>query len=159
MSEFDTRDRWVMLGLVVLGLFTVVAAVLSGRSTINYALEVEAGNAAQVWSVETDKNLRRVLSNAAEGSVSGGIHLLEPTILQKQFGDVATDPPTDAKASSSGNRQALANRLNWLTEGLAATIPGGSGDEHVSRMGGFAIPAASSSPRAADSRPISYPAF
>ncbi|HML91624.1 EAL domain-containing protein [Methyloceanibacter sp.] len=139
MSEFDTRDRWIMLGLVVLGLFTVVAAVLSGRSTINYALEVEAGNAAQVWSAETDKTLRRVLSAAAEGSVSGGIHLLEPTILQKQFGDAAAHTPDDAKASSGDNRKVLANRPNWLTEGLAATIPGGAGDEHVSRMGGFAV--------------------
>ncbi|HEX2446748.1 MAG TPA: hypothetical protein VHK26_00995 [Methyloceanibacter sp.] len=38
MTEVGARDRLVMAGLVLLGLLTVTAGVLSGRSTINYFL-------------------------------------------------------------------------------------------------------------------------
>ena len=36
MGEVGAGDRLVMAGLVILGLLTVVAGVLSGRTTINY---------------------------------------------------------------------------------------------------------------------------
>ena len=38
MAEVGARDRLVMAGLVILGLLTVVAGILSGRSTLNYVL-------------------------------------------------------------------------------------------------------------------------
>jgi len=37
-TEIGARDRLVMTGLVLLGLLTVIAGVLSGRSTIDYVL-------------------------------------------------------------------------------------------------------------------------
>jgi hypothetical protein len=42
MTEVGGRDRLIVTGLVVLGLFTVVAGVLSDRSTINYVLGRDA---------------------------------------------------------------------------------------------------------------------
>ncbi|WP_141701535.1 hypothetical protein [Methyloceanibacter marginalis] len=42
MTEVGARDRWIMAGLVTLGLFTVIAGVLSGRSTIDYVLGRDA---------------------------------------------------------------------------------------------------------------------
>jgi hypothetical protein len=57
MAEVGARDRLVMAGLVVLGLLTVVAGVLSGRSTINYVLARDAREAALSWAAEIDKRL------------------------------------------------------------------------------------------------------
>jgi len=50
MTEVGTRDRLVMAGLVVLGLLTVIAGVLSGRSTINYVLARDAREASLSWA-------------------------------------------------------------------------------------------------------------
>jgi hypothetical protein len=57
MAEVGARDRLVIAGLVVLGLLTVVAGVLSGRSTINYVLARDAREAALRWAAEIDKRL------------------------------------------------------------------------------------------------------
>ena len=50
MAEVGARDRLVMSGLVLLGLLTVIAGVLSGRSTINYVLGRDAREAALSWA-------------------------------------------------------------------------------------------------------------
>ena len=50
MKEVGARDRLVMAGLVVLGLLTVIAGVLSGRSTIDYVLARDAREAALSWA-------------------------------------------------------------------------------------------------------------
>lgn len=47
-----------MAGLVTLGLFTVIAGVLSGRSTIDYVLGRDAREAALAWSEKIDAQLR-----------------------------------------------------------------------------------------------------
>ena len=57
MGEVGARDRLVMAGLVILGLLTVVAGVLSGRSTINYVLSRDAREAALSMSAEMEKGL------------------------------------------------------------------------------------------------------
>ena len=59
MKEDGARDRLIMAGLVVLGLFTVVAGVLSGRSTIDYVLGRDARQAALTWAAEIDERLRQ----------------------------------------------------------------------------------------------------
>jgi hypothetical protein len=46
MAEVGARDRLVMAGLVILGLLTVVAGILSGRSTLDYVLVRDARDAA-----------------------------------------------------------------------------------------------------------------
>jgi len=53
MTEVGARNRLVMAGLVVLGLLTVVAGVLSGRSTINYVLARDAREAALSWAEDS----------------------------------------------------------------------------------------------------------
>ena len=57
MKEVGARDRLVMAGLLVLGLLTVVAGVLSGRSTINYVLSRDAREAALSWAGEINRTL------------------------------------------------------------------------------------------------------
>jgi hypothetical protein len=46
-----------MTGLVLLGLLTVIAGVLSGRSTIDYVLGMDAREAALSWAGTINKNL------------------------------------------------------------------------------------------------------
>ncbi|MCK4276223.1 MAG: hypothetical protein KAX78_06900, partial [Phycisphaerae bacterium] len=58
MKEVGARDRWIMAGLVMLGLFTVLAGILSGRSTINYVLGRDARDASLTWASEINDRLR-----------------------------------------------------------------------------------------------------
>jgi hypothetical protein len=57
MAEVGSRDRLVMAGLVVLGLLTLVAGVLSGHSTIDYVLGRDANEAALSWARQIDTAL------------------------------------------------------------------------------------------------------
>ncbi|MGZ8400254.1 MAG: hypothetical protein ACXWVI_02990 [Methyloceanibacter sp.] len=57
MKEVGARDRLVMTGLVLLGLLTVIAGVLSGRSTINYVLGRDAREAALSWAGKINSSL------------------------------------------------------------------------------------------------------
>jgi len=57
ITEIGARDRLVMTGLVLLGLLTVIAGVLSGRSTIDYVLGRDAREAALSWAGQIDKSL------------------------------------------------------------------------------------------------------
>ena len=79
MTEVGTRDRWIMAGLVTLGLFTVIAGVLSGRSTIDYVLGRDAREAALAWSEKIDAQLRSPQSDAAD-SATPDIH--SPSFLK-----------------------------------------------------------------------------
>ena len=56
ITEIGARDRLVMTGLVLLGLLTVIAGVLSGRSTIDYVLGRDAREAALSWAGQIDKS-------------------------------------------------------------------------------------------------------
>ncbi len=46
-----------MAGLVVLGVLTVIAGVLSGHSTVDYVLGRDAQEAALSWAAEIDAKL------------------------------------------------------------------------------------------------------
>lgn len=66
MAEVGARDRLVTAGLVVLGLLTVVAGVLSGRSTINYVLARDAREAALSWAGEVNNSLGQLGPHAPQ---------------------------------------------------------------------------------------------
>ena len=139
MAEIDKRDRWIMLGLVVLGLFTVTAAVLSGGSAINYALEVEASNAAHAWGTEADKRLRGALDGEEALPAGEALHVIDPAALRRHL----TSDPSAASSmptiSVNESHRKFADRLRWLTGGLLAADPGRSGEDAVSKMEGFAV--------------------
>lgn len=139
MSEFDTRDRWIMLGLVALGLFTVMAAVLSGRSAIDYALEVEAADAAKAWGTETDKRLRGTLEGPEAIPTDDSLHILQPEALRQRLASGADEAPSVPEASVGVSHQMFAERIRWLTGGLLTADTGGSSDDYVSKMDGFAV--------------------
>ncbi|MDJ0512518.1 MAG: EAL domain-containing protein [Methyloceanibacter sp.] len=139
MSEFDSRDRWVMGGLVVLGLATVMAAVLSGGSAINYALEVEASNAAHAWGAKIDKRLRTEVDGLVASPSETALDIIDPAGLRQHLepdGIKSDRAPTVAVNQSHRN---FAERLRWLSGGLLSADPGRSGDDAVSNMDGFAV--------------------
>ena len=53
------RDRMVMVGLVVLGILTVAAGFVSGRSTFQYALSTDARQASTQWVKRVEDRLFR----------------------------------------------------------------------------------------------------
>lgn len=59
MKQEGAQDRLIMLGLVALGLLTVAAGILSGRSTIDYVLGRDARQAALTWAADLDARLRQ----------------------------------------------------------------------------------------------------
>lgn len=71
MREAGAHDRLIMAGLVILGLFTVAAGVLSGWSTIDYVLSRDAREAALTWTAELDERLR---NPAAPQNASGEVY-------------------------------------------------------------------------------------
>lgn len=112
MKEVGARDRLVMAGLVVLGLLTVVAGVLSGRSTINYVLARDAREAALSWASDINHSL-----------IEGGPHA--PQLLDRPFEVVNPDgfaaengKPASLPASATSKRDiTLLEDLARLTTG------------------------------------------
>ena len=80
MGEVGARDRLVMAGLVILGLLTVVAGVLSGRSTISYVLSRDAREAALSMSAEMEKGLASQ-APASTHVLGKPVEILDPEAL------------------------------------------------------------------------------
>ena len=73
MAEVGARDRLVMAGLVILGLLTVVAGILSGRSTLNYVLARDAREAALSWAGAVNNNLGELGPHAPQFSTDSSV--------------------------------------------------------------------------------------
>jgi diguanylate cyclase (GGDEF)-like protein len=120
LGELGGRDRLVMAGLVVLGLMTVVAGVVSGRSTAEYVLGEDAREAGAGWAGSIDAAL-------AEGKpqrvLGGDLEVLDAAKLRDQFPALAPD------AAQPDTQAAAAN-------------------DHVSRLDGAALLAADRTPLA-----------
>ena len=91
MSEVGTRDRLVMAGLVVLGLLTVVAGVLSGRSTINYVLGRDAREATLTWAGKINTSLNAQGPHAPQ-LLDQNLEVLNPDAFASQAGKPASLP-------------------------------------------------------------------
>lgn len=63
--QFFDRDRLVMAGLIVLGIMTVAAGFVSGRSTFQYALSTDAQQASAQWVKRADE---KILRQSRDGS-------------------------------------------------------------------------------------------
>ena len=91
MTEVGARDRLVMAGLVVLGLLTVVAGVLSGRSTINYVLARDAREAALSWAGNINKSLSELGPHAPQ-LLDQNLEVLDADKFASQSGKRASLP-------------------------------------------------------------------
>ena len=95
-AELGGRDRLVMAGLVTLGLLTVMAGVVSGRSTLEYVLNKDARDAALSWSGTIDRALG---APGASRVLDKDVQVLDAAKLRDQFAANAPKP-TDASAAS-----------------------------------------------------------
>ena len=133
MNDLGARDRLVMAGLVILGLLTVVAGVVSGRSAIDFALGKDARDAALSWSAQIGKGL------APGASV-------DPTVLDRKVQILQPDRLRTGSPSKALTLPAGANFGNDVP-GLAGTLGlgwilghgGEQRDEFVSQLEGFAV--------------------
>jgi len=127
-----------MAGLVVLGLFTVAAGVLSGRSTINYVLGRDAREASLTWTREIHDRLRQ--PGTPQRVLDEDVHVLNEaglrSLAERADGAKITLP---AMPSLRADGFGLIDGLDRLTRGwLLSNIDETSG-EFVSRLDGFAI--------------------
>ena len=138
MTEVGPRDQWIMAGLVILGLFTVVAGVLSGRSTIAYVLSRDAREAALTWTAEIDARLRK--PETPEQVLDEKLQVLNAVALQnltESAGDEKISLPAGPNFRDDGF--GLIDGFNRLTRGwLLSNLDENSG-EFVSRLDGFAV--------------------
>ena len=144
MTEVGARDRLVMAGLVVLGLLTVVAGVLSGRSTIDYVLGRDAREAALSWAgtdqhepePSKDRTLRSFSTRASRCSNPASVR--QPIRQASEPAGQARPPRTTSPWSRTRSPD---HRL-----GLEPHLP--IADEFVSKLDGFAVLGADQTPLA-----------
>ena len=89
MAEVGARDRLVMAGLIILGLLTVVAGILSGRSTLNYVLARDAREAALSWAGQVNQNLGELGPHAPQ-FLDQSLDVLNPEAFAGQSGRAAS---------------------------------------------------------------------
>src|SRR3990170_1604407 len=134
MTQVGARDRLVLAGLVVLGLLTVVAGVLSGRSTINYVLARDAREAALSWAGEINKSLSE-LGPRAPQLLDKSLEVLDAEKFASQSGKPANLPAS----STSNDGFTLVEDLDRLTTGWVLSHIYQSQSEFVSKLEGFAV--------------------
>jgi hypothetical protein len=86
MTEVGARDRLVMAGLVILGLLTVVAGILSGRSTLSCVLARDARQAALSWAGSVNNNLGELGPHAPQ-FLDQSLDVLNPEAFAAQSGN------------------------------------------------------------------------
>jgi diguanylate cyclase (GGDEF)-like protein len=134
MTEVGARDRLVMAGLVLLGLLTVTAGVLSGRSTINYVLGRDAREAALSWAGQVNKSLAEQGPHAPQ--------ILDKTldvVNAEAFAAEAGKPAILPSSSKSKEDSNLADDFARLTAGWALSQITPAQSEFVSKLEGFAV--------------------
>jgi diguanylate cyclase (GGDEF)-like protein len=131
-ADLGARDRWVMAGLVMLGLFTALAGVLSGRSATDYVLVKDARGAAISWASKIDKTLTEP-GLASTRVLDRNLEILDPAKLRGNEGTAQAKAPIgdDGSGLLSGFDQFI---VNWATKHA-----GPSRDDYVSKLDGFAI--------------------
>ncbi len=126
-----------MAGLVVLGLFTVVAGVLSGRSTINYVLGRDAREAALTWTRGIDDRLRQ--SGIPQRVLDENVHVLNEAGLRNLSENAGANITLPADPSFSADGFGLIDGLDRITRGWLLSNIDKTKGEFVSRLDGFAV--------------------
>jgi hypothetical protein len=134
-----------MAGLVVLGLLTVVAGVLSGRSTINYVLARDAREAALSWTGEIDTRLSQQ-GSAPSKVLDQDLKVVDAGHWRQEFAAQADKPATlPSNPTLKEDGHSLIEIFDRLTMGRGI---GGEENEFVSKLDGFALLGADEKPLA-----------
>jgi diguanylate cyclase (GGDEF)-like protein len=132
-AELGKRDRWVMAGLVVLGLFTLVAGVLSGRSATNYVLARDAHDAATSWAGKIDTKLT-VPGEAARNVLDKNVEVLDPSSFNSEASG-QVKPPKLQEDDDLGLLGGLDKMMvSWVTKRADPAR-----DDFVSKLASFAV--------------------
>jgi diguanylate cyclase (GGDEF)-like protein len=134
MKEVGARDRLVMTGLVLLGLLTVIAGVLSGRSTINYVLSRDAREAALSWAGK--------LNSAIGEQGASTTLLLDKTVdvlNADAFAVQAGKPASLPSSTASKDDFPLVEDIDRLTTGWAMSHMNQGRSYFVRMLDGFAV--------------------
>lgn len=141
LERFFDRDRLVMAGLIILGILTVVAGFVSGRSTFQYALSTDARHASKQWVREIENKLLDPAMTNVDSIASLKIIVTEPERLAVLRRQAVSDNPRDLQIARSVNDQigllAGIDRLfsGWITK-LTRFLDDGS---YVSNVRNFAV--------------------
>ena len=139
MAEVGSRDRLVMAGLVVLGLLTVVAGVLSGHSTIDYVLGRDANEAALSWARQIDTALGGTAETPGR-VLDKDVQVLDPASFQQNLASMAGKRASlPANQSFSQRGFGLIEAIDRLTGGWALGRSNQPKDDFVSKLDGFAV--------------------
>ncbi len=148
LGEVAGRDRLVMAGLVVLGLLTVVAGVVSGRSTISYVLNRDAREAALSEAAKLDGGLSAQALSASR-PLNEDVQTLDGGKLFETFAGAQDQPATlppdrgmneDGFNLLGGMDQMI---LSWMAHHSKRPV-----GEQVSKLDGFAVLNADKTPLA-----------
>ena len=139
MAEVGSRDRLVMAGLVVLGLLTVVAGVLSGHSTIDYVLGRDANEAALSWARQIDTALGGT-AEVPSSVLDKDVQVVDPASFQQNLNSMSGKPVSlPANQNFSQRGFGLIEAIDRLTGGWALGDGNQPKDEFVSKLDGFAV--------------------
>lgn len=126
-----------MTGLVVLGLLTVIAGVVSGQSTIDYVLGRDARQAALAWTAEIDARLRA--PGAPQRILGENLQVLNAVefdaMTAQQNGGVALP----ASPTFRGDGVSLVDGFDRLTSGWLLRNIDEENGSFASQRDGFAI--------------------
>ena len=138
MSEIGARDRLVMAGLVVLGLLTVVAGVVSGRSTINFVLSKDAHDAAYNWAGQIEKTLADQSARTRPRVLDKDIRVLDPAKLNADFpAGAGSGLPNSTSFGDDG--PSVVGGISRVTMGWILGRTDKAQDDFVSKLQGFAL--------------------
>ena len=141
-----------MVGLVVLGLLTVVAGVLSGRSTIDYVLGRDAREAALSWTADIEERLRQ--PGAPESLLDKKLQVLNPVAFSNVAGRPAAGIILPSGPSFREDGFSLVDGINQITRGWFLGDIEETPGEFVSKLEGFAVLTPAGQPIAVGGRPL-----
>jgi diguanylate cyclase (GGDEF)-like protein len=137
MAEVGARDRLVMAGLVVLGLLTVIAGVLSGHSTVDYVLGRDAQEAALSWAATIDTKLAG--QDAPRRILDRDLEVLDPASFQQNVASMSGKPASLPVNQGFRGGFGLIEAFDRMTGGWALGGNGQPKDDFVSELDGFAV--------------------
>lgn len=135
------RDRMIMAGLIVLGILTVTAGFVSGRTMFQYALSTDARYAAIQWiGMVEDQLFQQRVSPSAR--ISGkGVTIVAPKLFGNIRARARKTPAQKLRIARLAQKEfGLLGGVDILLSGWIANVTGYlEANDHVSKIRNFAI--------------------
>lgn len=139
-GKFVGRDRLVMAGLIVLGILTVVAGFVSGRSTFQYALSTDARHASTQWVRAIEGQLLDPALESASTVAKMKVIIAEPEQLSVFRQEAARSSDDLEIAPSVNGKLGLLAGIDKLFSGWITQLTRFLDDEsYVSQVRNFAV--------------------